>query len=271
MEWVRGGRWEPRQFPFQADDFNAGRFAVLDPMWMASGTGSAGPLFESLTDERTRDEWWAEIGADAGLEPYTLVPQVAARILHDATQLYDEYPHEIPFAATPELDEALCAFLERNGPLWPALGVTPGCRDQDWGNARSVPLWWLYVEIGGLAGAWRGTRRANWKRAEFAAYLREAAESALVDMVPVPRFEPEGVVWDPVPRSLRAYLWMHLFGLWELADRRVCVLCGDDFELAFARGRPPSYCPDHRSSRDRKRRARLEVLRPAGGSPSEED
>ena len=262
MEWVRGGHWYPARLaspngavdPGTMDD---GRRAYLIPF---ASDGDRGemlcPLYIPLP-ELDRSAWWAEVGRPAALVPYGLTPALANDILASLQAFVAEFPFDPdPFVEPPLApDDALCELLERFGPLEALPGVVPEPLSPD--DTRTVTLRSFHAQLAALASAYTEIGGKVGERNRFSESLADASSDALQDVTVYVRFEPAGVVFDPQPRSLRAYLWRHVLGCWGRSPYRFCKLCKTLFAVPYGPGKPPLYCEDHRNSRSRKQAERL--------------
>ena len=74
------------------------------------------------------------------------------------------------------------------------------------------------------------------------------------------------------PLTLNAFLWLAIFKLDGAPHEWACTFCNQRFEVPVKRGRPYSYCPDHRAPRFKKMFERgtagrwLDQNRPVTGS-----
>ena len=260
MKWVRGGHWyaERRFSPDGRFDFTAGddgRLAVLAPL--RSGlTDRLYPIF-TPPPEYDRSDWWDEVGAPAGLVPYDLTPELANEILLSIGARLRSVPFAPFDAVSAEVDDVLCELLERWGPLEAVLGIVPEPFGSSLSDLRTVPLRSFHRQLETLVLDYADAGSTVGDRNELSERLAEHSHQALQDVEVFLRFTPDGVEFDPQPRTLRAYLWKHVIGFWGRSPHRLCKLCGLRFEVPYGPGKPPIYCPEHRNAASRKRAERL--------------
>ena len=156
------------------------------------------------------------------------------------------------------LDYSLCKLLESWGPLEALPGVVPEPMDRDFDHHQTVRLRSYYGQLSALAEAYAAVSAWVGNRNELSETLAERSREALQDVTVHLLFEPDRVLFDPEPRSLRAFLWRYVFGLWGRSPTRLCKRCKAKFDVPYSRGRPPLYCPEHRNARSHKQASRLQ-------------
>ena len=267
MQWVRGGHWfaERRLSPDGVCDFEKGsdgRYACLVP-FVTGATNRPYPVFMPAPElEDDVDAWWDEVGFPAELEPYDISRDDAPGLLERFLEFGARFPLS-PFGPVPaSVDEALCELLTDVGPLEALPGVVPRpVGDRNPARRRTVVLRNFHHELEVLAVAYRDVCGAVGDRNELSLRILEDSDGALQETSLTPVFSSDGVLFDPEPLSLRAFLWLVILDSWGQPPYRLCKLCKVRFEVPFRPGQPPQYCEQHRNHRDRKRAERAAALR----------
>jgi hypothetical protein len=253
MKWIRGGNWDIQH----RAAWLAGTKPPKDPrnpsLIAVSWPGSR------ATTERL------------GLEYYDLQPRSPERILGHYRAIQRRYAPS--YSLTPlagvvldggagdelfpksptECNAELRELLERYGPLIAVRGVP--LADEVWRprpEAVHLPSFFLeVVRLGWMFGFLELTPQKQ-ERRWLAAYVAEGLKSLVEELNVVPTFRRGKVGFEVAPRTLRAYLWRYLFYRCESHTTRSCPYCGSEFLVKSNRGRPPSYCEEHRHPKFRK-------------------